>query len=189
MKRILTIALCLAASAAAASTFESRLADTARGLGWSDADVARLAALFATNRAEFAAARRAKLAAAPRPDPVLEALRADARRRANRYAVLKRTVADYRPGRTNLVARQMAASLAQKIAEARAGWTNALQRVEEVRAKWQDAEARASAVRARLLERRAEYVQKRDKSVLSSTKAIYQLFIDVIDDLVAKFDG
>lgn len=37
---------------------------------------------------------------------------------------------------------------------------------------------------AKLTEQRAEYVEKRDTAKLPTTKAIYQLFIDVIDDIL-----
>ena len=46
--------------------------------------------------------------------------------------------------------------------------------------------ARVERVTAALDERRAEYVQKRDEAVLPTTKAIYQTFIDIIDELKAK---
>lgn len=41
--------------------------------------------------------------------------------------------------------------------------------------------ARVERVSAALDEKRAEYVEKRDKSALPTTKAIYQAFIDAID--------
>ena len=41
--------------------------------------------------------------------------------------------------------------------------------------------ARVERVTAALDEKRAEYVEKRDKSALPTTKAIYQAFIDAID--------
>ena len=41
--------------------------------------------------------------------------------------------------------------------------------------------ARVENVTAALDEKRAEYVEKRDKSALLTTKAIYQAFIDAID--------
>ena len=41
--------------------------------------------------------------------------------------------------------------------------------------------ARVERVTAALDERRAEYVEKRDKAALPTTKAIYQAFIDAID--------
>lgn len=41
--------------------------------------------------------------------------------------------------------------------------------------------ARAERVTAALDEKRAEYVEKRDKAALPSTKALYQAFIDAID--------
>lgn len=107
-------------------------------------------------------------------DPTIEGLRRDAQRRKARFEVLKRTQTVYEPGRTNLNVRAMRASLAQKIAEARLGWTNAVLRIE-----------RASAA---LDERRAEYVQKRDAAPMPTTKALYQAFIDVIDRIREKFD-
>ena len=107
-------------------------------------------------------------------DPTIEGLRRDAQRRKARFEVLKRTQTVYEPGRTNLNVRAMRASLAQKIAEARLGWTNAVLRIE-----------RASAA---LDERRAEYVQKRDAAPMPTTKALYQAFIDAIDRIKEKFD-
>lgn len=105
-------------------------------------------------------------------DPTIERLRQDAQRRKARFEVLKRTQTVYEPGRTNLNVRAMRASLAQKIAEARLGWTNAVLRIERVSAA--------------LDERRAEYVQKRDSSTLPTTKALYQAFIDAIDRIKEK---
>lgn len=43
------------------------------------------------------------------------------------------------------------------------------------------AESRVKSISAALDEKRAEYVEKRDKSALPTTKAIYQAFIDAID--------
>lgn len=62
-----------------------------------------------------------------------------------------------------------------------ANWTNSYARAEL-------AEKRANAVKSSLNERRDEYVQKRDDAKLQTTKAIYQAFIDIIDDIIAKFD-
>lgn len=107
-------------------------------------------------------------------DPTIERLRQDAQRRKARFEVLKRTQTVHEPGRTNLNVRAMRASLAQKIAEARLGWTNAVLRIERVSAA--------------LDERRAEYVQKRDSSTLPTTKALYQAFIDAIDRIKEKLD-
>ena len=51
--------------------------------------------------------------------------------------------------------------------------------------KWMDSAtnsiARVERVTAALDERRAEYVEKRDKSSLPTTKALYQAFVDAID--------
>ena len=107
-------------------------------------------------------------------DPTIERLRQDAQRRKARFEVLKRTQTVYEPGRTNLNVRAMRASLAQKIAEARLGWTNAVLRIERVSAA--------------LDERRAEYVQKRDAAAMPTTKALYQAFIVAIDRIKEKFD-
>lgn len=107
-------------------------------------------------------------------DPTIERLRQDAQRRKARFEVLKRTQTAYEPGRTNMNVRAMRASLAQKIAEARLGWTNAVLRIERVSAA--------------LDERRAEYVQKRDSSTLPTTKALCQAFIDAIDRIKEKLD-
>lgn len=176
MKKLLFV-LCALPALASAERVHPYL-KTARDLGWSDEDVGRLEAVIASNRVMRAHDRGMKLAAereAPKPDPDLERLRRDAQRRAARYAVLKRTVTRHEPGRTNLVVRAMAASLAEKIEEARRGWTNAL--------------LKAESVRARLVEKREEYVKKRDSVTLPTTKAIYQAFIDAIDDLIRKFDA
>lgn len=175
MKKLLFVLCALPALAFA----EHPYLKTARDLGWSDEDVGRLGAVIASNRAARAERGRGMRLAAEREqppvDPDLERLRRDAQRRAARYAVLKRTVTRHEPGRTNLVVRAMAASLAEKIREARQGWTNAL--------------LKAESVRARLVERREEYAKKRDSAALPTTKAIYQAFIDAIDDLIAKFDA
>ena len=57
---------------------------------------------------------------------------------------------------------------------------------------WMDAAtnnaARVERVTAALDERRAEYVEKRDKAALPTTKAIYQAFIDAIDRIKEKLD-
>ena len=123
----------------------------------------------------LAAAAGLCLARTTSVDPTIERLRQDAKRRKARFEVLKRTQTAYEPGRTNMNVRAMRASLAQKIAEARQGWTNAALRVE-----------RATAA---LDERRAEYVQKRDAATLPTTKAIYQAFIDAIDRIKAMING
>ena len=49
--------------------------------------------------------------------------------------------------------------------------------------------ARVERVTAALDERRAEYVEKRDKATLPTTKAIYQAFIDAIDRIKEKIGG
>lgn len=64
-------------------------------------------------------------------------------------------------------------TLDELVAE-RAKSTNILERLNS-------AEARVEHVTAALDEKRAEYVEKRDKSALPTTKAIYQAFIDAID--------
>ena len=61
-----------------------------------------------------------------------------------------------------------------ELAAERAKSTNILERLNS-------AEARVERVTAALDEKRAEYVEKRDKSSLPTTKAIYQAFIDAID--------
>ena len=146
---------------------------------WTEVEKAKLTALVARDventrqlHQRLAAAKGAKLAAAPKVDPTLERLRQDAQRRKARFEVLKRTQTHYQPGKTNLNVRAMRASLAEKIAEARHGWTNALVKVD--------------AVKAKLETRKAEYVAKRDKATLPSTKAIYQAFIDIIDELLER---
>ena len=62
-----------------------------------------------------------------------------------------------------------------------ANWTNSYARAEL-------AEKRADTVKSSLNKRREEYVQKRDDAKLQTTKTIYQAFIDIIDDIIAKFD-
>ena len=68
--------------------------------------------------------------------------------------------------------------------------TNDLEAVTISRDEWQtaatNAAARVERVTAALDERRAEYVAKRDDAVMPTTKAIYQAFIDAIDDLKEK---
>ena len=62
--------------------------------------------------------------------------------------------------------------------------------VQELAERWQaaatNAAARVERISAALDERRAEYVAKRDAATLPTTKAIYQAFIDAIDDLKEK---
>ena len=48
--------------------------------------------------------------------------------------------------------------------------------------------ARVERVTAALDERRAEYVEKRDKAALPTTKAIYQAFIDAIDRIKERLN-
>lgn len=58
--------------------------------------------------------------------------------------------------------------------------------------EWMDAAtnsaARVERVTAALDEKRAEYVEKRDKSALPTTKAIYQAFIDAIDRIKERLN-
>ena len=61
-----------------------------------------------------------------------------------------------------------------ELAAERAKSTNILERLNS-------AEARVERVTVALDEKRAEYVEKRDRSALPTTKAIYQAFIDAID--------
>ena len=57
---------------------------------------------------------------------------------------------------------------------------------------WMDAAtnnaARVERATAALDERRAEYVEKRDKAALPTTKAIYQAFIDAIDRIKERLE-
>ena len=62
-----------------------------------------------------------------------------------------------------------------------ANWTNSYARAER-------AEKLAATVKASLTEKREEYVTKRDDAKLSTTKSIYQAFIDIIDGIIVKFD-
>lgn len=191
----LIVALCIAALAGLAWSADNaagldglvakkveRLLGVADSMQWTETEKAKLTALIvkdleetAARRRQIAAEKAAGAVAAPKVDPMLEQLRRDAQRRKARFEVLKRTQTQYQPGRTNLNVRAMRASLAEKIAEARRGWTNALLRVE--------------AVRGKLETRKAEYVAKRDKATLPSTKAIYQAFIDIIDELLARLEA
>jgi len=51
------------------------------------------------------------------------------------------------------------------------------------------AESKIANAKSGLSDKRAEYVEKRDKASLPTTKAIYQAFIDIIDDIMAKLDA
>lgn len=51
------------------------------------------------------------------------------------------------------------------------------------------AETRIANAKSGLTEKRAEYVTKRDEAKLPTTKAIYQAFIDIIDDILNKLDA
>ena len=189
MKRLLLL-LCLAPMLCPGARFDDILISTARDMGWTDADVARLGELCASNRAAIAARRPAKSETAPAPevDPLIEALKRDAKARANRYEILRRTQTAHLPGRTNLVARIMRQSLGERLAEARAGWTNALERAQANWAMYTNQATRVSALVDMLNAKRAEYVEKRDKATLPTTKAIYQAFIDQIDQWLAKLE-
>lgn len=121
-------------------------------------------------------------------DPTIDALKAAARRQRARYAVIKRTTQRYDPAKTNMFVRPMRASLAERIAEARAGWSNALVRAQANWAMYTNAATRAEAVIDLLTAKRAEYVEKRDKAALPTTKAIYQAFIDQIDQWLRKLE-
>ena len=65
-------------------------------------------------------------------------------------------------------------------------WTNSYWQAEAESNRAARAEARLSAAKSSLTEKREEYVEKRDAAKLSTTKAIYQLFIDAIDAIIAK---
>ena len=67
-------------------------------------------------------------------------------------------------------------------------WTNSYWQVEAESNRAARAEERLSAAKSSLTEKREEYVEKRDAAKLSTTKAIYQLFIDAIDTIIAKID-
>ena len=60
--------------------------------------------------------------------------------------------------------------------------------VELWRVEATNAQARVERVTAALDERRAEYVEKRDKAALPTTKAIYQAFIDAIDRIKERLE-
>jgi len=55
--------------------------------------------------------------------------------------------------------------------------------------RYETAEARIENAKAGLVEKREEYVKKRDEAKLPTTKAIYQAFIDIIDDILKKLDA
>lgn len=65
------------------------------------------------------------------------------------------------------------------------GWQASAEKWKASAEEWMDAAtnsaARVERVTTALDEKRAEYVEKRDKSVLPTTKALYQAFIDAID--------
>jgi len=191
MKRLLLL-LCLAPMLCPGARFDDMLISTARDMGWTDDDVTRLGELVASNRAAIAARHTAvagrETTPAPKVDPLIEALKRDAKARANRYEILRRTQTAHLPGRTNLVARIMRQSLGERLAEARAGWTNALQRAQANWAMYTNQATRVSALVDMLNAKRAEYVEKRDKATLPTTKAIYQAFIDQIDQWLAKLE-
>ena len=67
------------------------------------------------------------------------------------------------------------------------------ERLREAAEHWQtiatNNAARVERVTAALDDRRAEYVEKRDKAALPSTKAIYQAFIDAIDRIKEKLNA
>jgi hypothetical protein len=67
-------------------------------------------------------------------------------------------------------------------------WTNCYWQAEAESNRAARAEARLTAAKSSLTERREEYVEKRDAAKLSTTKAIYQTFIDIIDAIIAKMD-
>lgn len=68
--------------------------------------------------------------------------------------------------------------LAERMRKRAEEWEAAAERWRELAG---DAQARVERVTAALDEKRAEYVEKRDKAALPTTKAIYQAFIDAID--------
>ncbi|MBQ6924841.1 MAG: hypothetical protein IJQ73_09380 [Kiritimatiellae bacterium] len=119
----------------------------------------------------------------------IDDLRRAARAQNARYQFLKRTQTRVTPGHTNLVARLMRQSIGERLTEARAGWTNALIRAQANWAIYTNTAARVDAVAETLRAKRAEYVEKRDKATLPTTKAIYQAFIDQIDKWLAKLEA
>lgn len=64
-------------------------------------------------------------------------------------------------------------------------WKQNAKNWEELAEEWMDSAtnnaARVERIKSALDEKRAEYVEKSDKSVMPTTKAIYQAFIDSID--------
>ncbi len=69
-----------------------------------------------------------------------------------------------------------------------AEWTNSYWQAEAESNRAARAEAQLTAAKSSLAEKREEYVEKRDAAKLQTTKAIYQLFIDAIDAIIAKMD-
>ena len=63
-------------------------------------------------------------------------------------------------------------------------WASAYADYVSMSNRWTLSEQSASALRSSLETSRAEYVDKRDKAALQTTKAIYQLFIDSIDRML-----
>lgn len=72
-------------------------------------------------------------------------------------------------------------------------WRAAAEQYRASAEQWREtatnATARVERVNAALDERRAEYVEKRDKAALPTTKAIYQAFIDAIDRIKEKLNA
>ena len=67
-------------------------------------------------------------------------------------------------------------------------WTNADYQANIESNRAEVAERCLANAKSALTERRDEYVEKRDDAKLSTTKAIYQTFIDIIDAIIARMD-
>lgn len=76
-----------------------------------------------------------------------------------------------------IVGREQNNPLHNAIADFRAKYANASNRYEI-------AEARITSFRAGLTSKRDAYAKKRDEAALPTTKAIYQAFVDVIDEIL-----
>ena len=79
-------------------------------------------------------------------------------------------------------------NLNERNAKLYAAWTNADYQASVESNRAEMAEQHLASAKSSLTERREEYVEKRDDAKLSTTKAIYQTFIDIIDAIIAKMD-
>lgn len=195
MKRFQIITICLLACSALADTNELERAR---------------AAYMAARRAYMAAREAAGLTNAPRKVSSSATILTKSQRKffENRRICVSRDTTTipgsvittwYRNGKPDTLAPAVVTNLLQKIAGS--VQSNPLQelaeRMRQRAEQWQlvakelevvatNNAMRVDRVAHALDERRAEYVDKRDKAALPTTKAIYQAFIDVIDRLKEK---